>query len=92
MKIVQPRWGSWGRRVNCPNDGYLIAFQLKVEQPHPNDGDDTAANDIRFECNNGETLSSSDGWPRGDWGTLSEKCSNGICGKHINDHKKEKKC
>ncbi|XP_064425655.1 vitelline membrane outer layer protein 1 homolog [Latimeria chalumnae] len=71
-------WGSWTSDVWCP-DGYLTAFQLKVE-PHIGRGDDTAANDLKFRCSTGHIIEGHGG-PWGGYGPWSQSCSDGgICG------------
>ncbi|XP_050948890.1 vitelline membrane outer layer protein 1-like [Labeo rohita] len=78
---VQSDVGSWGRWKDirwCPS-GYLTAFQLKVERSQGN-GDDTAANNIHFQCSGGSILTG-DGTDWGDWGSWSQTCQGkGICG------------
>ncbi|XP_016328798.1 vitelline membrane outer layer protein 1-like isoform X1 [Sinocyclocheilus anshuiensis] len=73
--------GSWGRWTDikwCPF-GFLTAFHLRVEVPQGN-GDDTAANNIRFICSQGHLLLG-DGTHWGDWGDWSQTCQGkGICG------------
>ncbi|XP_056113740.1 vitelline membrane outer layer protein 1-like [Rhinichthys klamathensis goyatoka] len=71
-------WGEWTNIKWCPS-GYLTAFQLKVESPLGN-GDDTAANNIKFYCTGGDVLEGdSTNW--GDWGDWSPICmGRGICG------------
>ncbi|XP_076836134.1 vitelline membrane outer layer protein 1-like [Brachyhypopomus gauderio] len=71
-------WGKWTRNKWCTN-GYLVAFQLQVEGSQQ-DGDDTAANNIRFKCSDGEVLEG-DGMSWGSWGSWSPTCpGTGICG------------
>ncbi|XP_030645796.1 vitelline membrane outer layer protein 1 homolog [Chanos chanos] len=71
-------WGDWTEARFCYS-GSLKSFQLKVEPPQ-GDGDDTAANDIKFQCSNGEILEGG-GMPWGDWGEWSTDCyDGGICG------------
>ncbi|XP_075037375.1 vitelline membrane outer layer protein 1 homolog [Mixophyes fleayi] len=71
------QWGSWGSMVKC-NSGYVVSFQIKVE-PNQFVGDDTALNNIKIQCSNGEQLE-----PKGDpWGSYSlwsGKCNSGGCG------------
>jgi hypothetical protein len=45
-------------------DSYLVGFQLKSEKPV--DGDDTAANDIKFKCSDDEILEGY-GMRYGEW-------------------------
>ncbi|XP_077077470.1 vitelline membrane outer layer protein 1-like [Siphateles boraxobius] len=72
------RWGEWTDIKWCYS-GYLTAFQLKVESSQGR-GDDTAANNIKFTCSNGDVLWG-DGTNWGDWGDWSSKChGKGICG------------
>ncbi|XP_077326867.1 vitelline membrane outer layer protein 1 homolog [Lithobates pipiens] len=69
-------WGSWTEVQWCPS-GDLISFSLKVEPAI--DGDDTAANNIMFQCSCMKILKG-DGGSWGDYGTWSEVCYTGICG------------
>ncbi|XP_073479124.1 vitelline membrane outer layer protein 1 homolog [Aquarana catesbeiana] len=71
------RWGSWTGARWCPS-GVLISFALQVERPLGN-GDDTAANNIMFQCSNNNILTGYGG----RWGTFSDWsdfCQSGICG------------
>ncbi|XP_067280457.1 vitelline membrane outer layer protein 1 homolog [Pseudorasbora parva] len=71
-------WGDWTDVKWCFN-GYLKAFQLRVES-RKGKGDDTAANNIRFWCSDGSWLEG-DGTSWGDWGDWSQTCwGKGICG------------
>lgn len=56
----------------------MTSFQLRVS-PNGNTTDNTAANNIRFLCANGEEISSV-GNTEGYWGDYSEACTEGICG------------
>ncbi|CAI9549537.1 unnamed protein product, partial [Staurois parvus] len=72
------RWGVWTGVQWCPT-GNLISFALQVEQPLPGDGDDTAANNIMFQCSDQKILVGNGGaW--GTYGQWSDVCRNGICG------------
>ncbi|KAK7143005.1 hypothetical protein R3I93_014229 [Phoxinus phoxinus] len=75
-------WGQWTSMVQwCPS-GYLTSFQLRVESCQ-RDGDDTAANNIRFKCTGGDVIEElGTGWGNwGDYGEWSPKCEGtGICG------------
>ncbi|XP_073479125.1 vitelline membrane outer layer protein 1-like [Aquarana catesbeiana] len=71
------RWGSWTGIQWCPS-GFLVKFALQVE-PSQGDGDDTAANNIMFQCSDNNILTGNGG----RWGTfsyLSDICQSGICG------------
>nr|XP_028582024.1 vitelline membrane outer layer protein 1-like [Podarcis muralis] len=71
-------WGVWTKVKECPT-GYLVAFTLKVEAPQGL-GDDTAANNIQFQCGDGTVLEgeSTNFGTYGDW---SKPCPTGaICG------------
>lgn len=71
-------WGEWTDIKWC-SSGYLTSFQLKVE-PSQGDGDDTAANNIKFTCSGGYYLEG-DGTDWGNWGHWSPTCTGrGICG------------
>ncbi|KAG8544450.1 hypothetical protein GDO81_022477, partial [Engystomops pustulosus] len=69
-------WGTWGPILWCP-DGILKSFALQVEPPM---GflDDTAANNINFECTD-QTVLRPNGGRWGTFGKWSESCPNGIC-------------
>ncbi|XP_063057058.1 vitelline membrane outer layer protein 1 homolog [Engraulis encrasicolus] len=71
------RWGDWTDYQLCPGDARLKSFQLRVERPQGN-GDDTAANNIRFRCTDGTVLEGH-GLDWGDWGSWSGECPRGIC-------------
>ncbi|CAM4425015.1 unnamed protein product [Leuciscus chuanchicus] len=69
-------WGEWTDIKWCPA-GILKSFRLKVESSQ---GDDTAANDIKFYCTGGAVLEGA-GTDWGEWGFWSPKClGKGICG------------
>ncbi|XP_050948873.1 vitelline membrane outer layer protein 1-like isoform X1 [Labeo rohita] len=71
-------WGEWTETKWCPS-GFLTAFQLRVES-YQGFEDDTAANNIRFNCSEG-TLLLGDGTDRGEWGDWSPLCKGrGMCG------------
>ncbi|XP_051777968.1 vitelline membrane outer layer protein 1 homolog [Erpetoichthys calabaricus] len=70
-------WGTWTSTQWCRN-GFLKAFLLKVQHPQGN-GDDTAANDIKFICSDGTVLAGH-GQVWGEWGDQSGTCVKGISG------------
>ncbi|XP_028818387.1 vitelline membrane outer layer protein 1-like [Denticeps clupeoides] len=70
-------WGHWTSDKIC-SSGKLTAFQLRVEAKQ-GDGDDTAANNVRFRCSNGEVMEG-DGTSWGSWGLWSTECEKGVCG------------
>ncbi|XP_040198027.1 vitelline membrane outer layer protein 1-like [Rana temporaria] len=73
----QGGWGNWNGYQWCPS-GYLISFALQVEGSQ-GDGDDTAANNIMFQCSDNNILTGyGGGW--GTFGSWSGKCHSGICG------------
>ncbi|XP_051734802.1 vitelline membrane outer layer protein 1-like [Ctenopharyngodon idella] len=78
---VQSDVGSWGKWTDikwCPS-GFLTAFQLRV-QPSREFKDNTAANNIRFNCSQGSLLQG-DGTDWGEWGDWSALCQGrGMCG------------
>ncbi|XP_043922142.1 vitelline membrane outer layer protein 1-like [Protopterus annectens] len=72
------RYGTWTQITWCPR-GALTKFQLKVE---PSQGvlDDTAANNVKFYCNNGAIIEGA-GMDFGEYGGWSNECKNSaICG------------
>ncbi|XP_053572109.1 vitelline membrane outer layer protein 1 [Bombina bombina] len=70
-------WGYWSSTFWCL-DSHLISFSLRVEPPQ-GDGDDTAANNIRFTCLNNHNIEGS-GHSWGTYGPWSLNCKDGICG------------
>uniref|UniRef100_A0A8C1LJP8 Vitelline membrane outer layer 1 homolog a n=1 Tax=Cyprinus carpio TaxID=7962 RepID=A0A8C1LJP8_CYPCA len=71
-------WGQWTEIKWCPCC-FLTAFQLRVKS-FQGSGDDTAVNNIRFECS-GRSLLHGDGTSWGEWGAWSQTCQGkGICG------------
>ncbi|XP_050948891.1 vitelline membrane outer layer protein 1-like isoform X1 [Labeo rohita] len=78
VQSVVGSWGQWTSIKWCPS-GYLTDFQLRVETSQGN-GDDTAANNIKFTCSDRSVLTG-DGTGWGDWGRWSQSCvGKGICG------------
>ncbi|XP_017538196.1 vitelline membrane outer layer protein 1-like [Pygocentrus nattereri] len=72
-------WGKWTARKWCPS-GMLMSFRLRVEGPQ-GDGDDTAANNIMFECSGDVRNLVGEGTSWGEWGGWSKYCrGKGICG------------
>ncbi|KAG9266126.1 hypothetical protein AMEX_G20631 [Astyanax mexicanus] len=71
-------WGTWTNIKWCWS-GLMKNFQLRVEPPQGN-GDDTAVNNVRFQCTAGGEITG-EGTSWGDWGGWSKWCSaTGICG------------
>ncbi|XP_028581441.2 vitelline membrane outer layer protein 1-like [Podarcis muralis] len=71
-------YGTWTKAEICPG-GRLISYSLRV-LGYQNIMDDTAADNIRFSCENGGVLTGySTDW--GTYGPWSQQCTNGaICG------------
>lgn len=58
--------GTWGRAILC--HGRVTGFQLRVEEPLPGNGDDTATNNIRIFCDDDrDDFLEADGNPLGRW-------------------------
>uniref|UniRef100_A0A8C5QU58 Vitelline membrane outer layer protein 1 homolog n=1 Tax=Leptobrachium leishanense TaxID=445787 RepID=A0A8C5QU58_9ANUR len=70
-------WGDWTSPFFCSN-GYLVSFSMKVEPPQGS-GDDTAVNNFKFRCSDGQEIEGV-GLPWGSYGGWSDSCTNGICG------------
>ncbi|KAM4790007.1 vitelline membrane outer layer protein 1-like [Cyanocitta cristata] len=68
-------WGSWTSFQVCPG-GYLISFSLRTEKSQGG-GDDTAANNIQFQCSD-ESVLVGDGLSWGSFGPWTNSCK--ICG------------
>ncbi|XP_062830665.1 vitelline membrane outer layer protein 1-like isoform X2 [Anolis carolinensis] len=70
--------GTWSDVVKC-SKGYLVAFSLQVVGDQ-GIGDDVAANNIQFTCEDGATVvTKSHDW--GTFGQWSQRCPEGyICG------------
>ncbi|XP_032075089.1 vitelline membrane outer layer protein 1-like [Thamnophis elegans] len=69
-------WGEWTVPQFCKSGHHLVSFSLRVERRQGN-GDDTAANNIKFTCSDGERIMGY-GLNWGDFGSWSDRC--GICG------------
>lgn len=77
-------WGSWGSDRYCNGKGnYLRGVQFLIEREQGK-GDDTAANDSRFTCTNGDVIQGSNGGTWGNWRSEAQ-CppSSAICGLQI---------
>uniref|UniRef100_A0A803THD4 Vitelline membrane outer layer 1 homolog n=1 Tax=Anolis carolinensis TaxID=28377 RepID=A0A803THD4_ANOCA len=73
--IFVDRWGSWRKPEYCPK-GHLTSFSLQVEPSQGAVIDDTAANNVKFVCNEGFVLTGeAHDW--GNFGFWSEPCSSG---------------
>ncbi|XP_040271213.1 vitelline membrane outer layer protein 1-like [Bufo bufo] len=70
-------WGEWSPTLWCP-EGHLISFSMQVEPPRKG-VDDTAANNIMFQCSDYEILLGT-GHSWGHYDRWSGKCIKGICG------------
>ncbi|CAI5773279.1 Hypothetical predicted protein [Podarcis lilfordi] len=71
-------YGTWTKAEICP-EGRLISYSLRVLE-YQGIVDDTAADNIRFSCENAGVLTGrSTDW--GTYGPWSQQCTNGaICG------------
>lgn len=79
---VQSDSGSWGKwsDIKWCSSGLLTSFQLRVES-YQGGWDDTAANNIRFNCSGNTELLEGSGMSWGSWGDWSDTCEGkGICG------------
>uniref|UniRef100_A0A9J8C364 Vitelline membrane outer layer 1-like protein n=1 Tax=Cyprinus carpio carpio TaxID=630221 RepID=A0A9J8C364_CYPCA len=80
--VIQSNVGSWGKwsDIKWCSSGFLTTFQLRVE-PYKGIMDDTAANNIRFNCSGNTEMLQGSGMSWGEWGEWSETCGGkGICG------------
>ncbi|XP_027034973.2 vitelline membrane outer layer protein 1 homolog [Tachysurus fulvidraco] len=72
-------WGSWTQPLWC-RSGVLKAFQLQVQSYQGWLIDDSAANNVRFQCSGSQVLQGA-GMNWGTWGSWSSLCGGtGICG------------
>ncbi|RXN24615.1 vitelline membrane outer layer 1-like protein [Labeo rohita] len=79
---VQSDVGSWGKwsDIKWCSSGFLTSFQMRVET-YQGTWDDTAANNIRFNCTGNTEMLQGSGTSWGEWGDWSETCGGkGICG------------
>ncbi|XP_070605818.1 vitelline membrane outer layer protein 1-like [Erythrolamprus reginae] len=74
-------WGKWTEYKYCEQNQYLVSFSMRVE-PAQGSGDDTAANNIKFTCSDGEVLKGKGrNWGYYDeWSSRCQSPSKGICG------------
>lgn len=84
-------WGTWAATKSCDAGKFLTAAKLRVESPQ-NDKDDSAANDVVFQCSNrtGNAIAALSIPPTdnaGTWGTEGSMvaCPDGtaVCGLSI---------
>ncbi|XP_062830663.1 vitelline membrane outer layer protein 1-like [Anolis carolinensis] len=70
--------GEWSNSINC-SKGFLNSFSLNVEKSQ-GPLDDSAANNIKFKCQDGEELKGNS-YEWGTFGPWSKPCETGaICG------------
>lgn len=71
-------WGTWGSTHKCTYPAFAEGMELKFEDHHSRDGsdrqdgrsfDDTALNDIRITCSDGQIISSTRPGGKTTWGT-----------------------
>ncbi|XP_060622939.2 vitelline membrane outer layer protein 1-like [Anolis sagrei] len=78
IESISGPWGEWTEIQRCPK-GNLKSFSLRVEKKLLA-GDDTAANNIEFSCEDGSVLTGH-GTEWGEFGPKSLPCPAGfICG------------
>ncbi|CAF1550386.1 unnamed protein product [Didymodactylos carnosus] len=84
---VEGHWGDWGDFVYCPGDSgnFLSGAEFKIEKPQGagiGAQDDTAANDVRFNCSKSTTtLTATNGEKWGTWrGMVTCPINAAICG------------
>ena len=67
--------GSWRTQQACPGGAFINAFRIRVEEPRPEGGDDSALNAIEAKCSDGTVLSPHSG----EWGAWTpwRACSEG---------------
>jgi len=75
-------WGDWNEVQKCDDNGSFLNGVQFLSEPHDSDKkfDDTAGNNLNFECNDGKLIYGKGGsW--GTWSTLV-KCpaDSAICG------------
>ncbi|XP_077200337.1 vitelline membrane outer layer protein 1-like [Paroedura picta] len=71
--------GIWSEEISCWSN-YLKAFSLRVTEPQGITADDTAVNNIKFQCSGGAEVEG-DGPAWGKYGKWSGACKDGnICG------------
>ena len=72
-------FGEWMSKYRC-GGSIAIGFELRTEDPQPNNDDDSAANNLRLSCTGGKELEG-DGLAWGQW-TGPQRCDDGygICG------------
>ncbi len=71
--------GSWGTRLMCPEESFVVGYRLKVAPYQGFFRDDTGVNAIELKCSDGSVLRpmANDGEaPWGTWGDFAE-CSRG---------------
>ncbi len=77
-------WGDWGPVVSCTTDKYLKGANIRIEGKQKKK-DDTAANDVKFVCDDGTELKSPNGGPWGEWQKETVSCPDDekVCGVQI---------
>ena len=72
-------YGEWTKEKSCQNNSVAIGFDLRIE-PWVKSQDDTAANNLKLICSDGDTLEG-DGTTWGIW-TGTQKCQSNqaMCG------------
>ncbi|KAG2486033.1 hypothetical protein HYH03_015241 [Edaphochlamys debaryana] len=62
-------FGAWTDYKECPNSGIIVGAQMRVADPAPDGGDNTAVNSLSVKCNDGTVLTPDQGYTGGwrDW-------------------------
>ncbi len=70
-------WGVWDEFQSCPNYGYAIGVQMRIEKNQGQHDDDTAMTNLRLLCSGGWTLTGTPPAQWGDWGR-EHRCPAGM--------------
>lgn len=83
-------FGTWASSPVCGAGQWLKAGRIRIEPRQGGDKDDTAANDVNFQCTDGTELTAGNGAPWGTWNEY-QSCPDDtvVCGVEVRVESKQ---